>query len=181
MISLDYLRTMVAYGTWMNRTLADAAARLSEADRKRDMGAFFKSLHGTLDHLLWGDLIWMQRFDGKPAPTAAVGSVLYPDWEELVAQRHATDARMRDWAAGEVTADWLAAPYAYVSKLTRRRRTLPAWVMVTHMLNHGTHHRGQATTLLMQLGIDPGVTDLVAMPTLFDGSLGLEAKDEGAA
>lgn len=179
MISVDYVRTMVAYGGWMNERMLAACTALPEADRTRDLGAFFKSLHGTFDHLLWGDMLWMQRFDGGAAPDGQVSEIIWPRWEDLVAQRRQTDARMKRWVDTQLTAEWLVTPYAYVSKLTRRRRTLPGWIMVTHMLNHGTHHRGQASTLMMQLGIDPGVTDLVAMPSLFDGTLGIEAQEEG--
>lgn len=177
MISVDYVRTMMAYGTWMNGRMLDDCARIADADRTRDLGAYFKSLHGTLDHLLWGDLIWMGRFDGVAVPAGTVSDLICPHWDDLVALRRSTDERMQAWADGVVTTEWLAAPFSYVSKLANRRRTLPAWVMVTHMLNHGTHHRGQATTLMMQLGIDPGVTDMLVQPRLYDGSLGIAGLD----
>lgn len=178
MIDIDYVRTMVVYGSWMNRRLLEASAAIPDSDRRRDMGAFFKSLHGTLDHLLWGDLIWMQRFIGSPVLQPSPDGLICPAWDDLAAQRAAADAHMLHWAENQLTVEWLAAPLRYGSKLARRQRIMPAWVLVTHMLNHGTHHRGQATTLMKQLGVDPGVTDLVAMPALFDGSLGIVAQDE---
>lgn len=178
MISVDYVRTMVAYGHWMNSRMMAACDAIPAADRTRDLGAFFGSLHRTLDHLLWADLIWMHRLMGTPAPAAGIGECAFPDWAELVDRRVAADALMARWAADGVTDAWLAAPFTYGSKVVGRRRTMPGWVLVTHVLNHGTHHRGQATTLMTQLGIDPGVTDLLVMPSLFDGSLGIAATDE---
>lgn len=174
MISVDYVRTMAAYGHWMNSRMMEACAGIPAADRFRDLGAFFKSLHGTLDHILWADLIWLSRFEGTAPPVARGVDLLRPDWDELVADRAAADARITAWAAG-VTPEWLSAPLSYVTKFNPHRWTLPAWVPVTHFFNHGTHHRGQATTLMMQLGVDPGVTDLPVLPGIFDGSLGMEA------
>lgn len=175
MISVDYVRTMAAYGQWMNSRLMAACTAIPAADRTRDLGAFFKSLHGTLDHILWADLIWMSRFEGSAPPVPKGGpALLYPDWEELVGRRAEMDAHIRRWAEA-VTPEWLAAPVNYVTKFNPHRWSMPAWLPVTHMFNHATHHRGQATTLMMQLGVDPGVTDLPALPGLFDGSLGIAA------
>lgn len=173
MISVDYVRTMAAYGIWMNSRLMQACTAIPAADRSRDLGAFFKSLHGTLDHILWADLIWMSRFEGTELPKPAGGTLFCPDWDELVARRAEADAHIARWAADAVTAEWLAAPLSWVTRFNPAHWTLPAWVAVTHMVNHATHHRGQATTLMMQLGVDPGVTDLPALPGLFDGSLGV--------
>ncbi|MFV3075757.1 DinB family protein [Niveispirillum fermenti] len=178
MISADYVRTMVRYGGWMNQRMMVACSTLPASERERDLGAFFGSLHRTLDHLLWADLIWMHRLMGTPAPAAGINEHAFPDWAELVARRAAADGLMARWAGEMVTDAWLAAPFTYGSKVVGRRRTMPGWVLVTHVLNHGTHHRGQATTLMKQLGADPGVTDLLVMPALFDGSLGITATDE---
>ncbi|MFV3128014.1 DinB family protein [Niveispirillum sp. KHB5.9] len=170
MITVDYVRTMAAYSQWMNSRMMAACTAIPAADRSRDMGAFFKSLHGTLDHILWADMIWMGRFRGTALPVPKAEGLLRPDWDELVADRAAADADIAQWAE-TLTPEWLAAPITYVTKFNPHRWTLPAWVPVTHMFNHGTHHRGQATTLMMQLGVDPGVTDLPVLPGFFDGSL----------
>jgi len=61
-----YARTMARYNSWMNTRLYDCCAAIPDAERKRDVGAFFKSIHGTLNHLLLGDRVWMGRFTGKP-------------------------------------------------------------------------------------------------------------------
>src|SRR5947209_19844850 len=72
MITPAYVRTMAAYNAEMNRRLYGAAARLSDAERRQQHGAFWGSIHGTLNHLLWGDRQWMSRFDNWPKPDVAI-------------------------------------------------------------------------------------------------------------
>ena len=165
-----HARTMAAYGGWMNGRLLVLCGGLSDADRKRDLGAFFRSIHGTFDHLIYGDVAWMGRFTGSPMPTRKIGEVMHESWNELDAARRAMDRRIEAWAA-EITASWLGETMSYVSVNDGKTRTLPRWVLVTHMFNHGTHHRGQLTTLMRQLGIEPGVTDLPWLPALYDGTV----------
>ncbi len=66
MISTDHVRAMARYNKWMNDKIYGCAAQLSDEERKRDRGAFFKSIHATLNHILWGDQIWMHRLAGTP-------------------------------------------------------------------------------------------------------------------
>ncbi len=164
------VRMMAAYGAWMNGRMLDLCGGLGDAQRKRDMGAFFKSIHGTFDHLVYGDLAWMGRFTGGPMPGKRIGETFHETWDELDAARRAMDRRIEAWAA-QVTEDWLAATMSYVSVNDGKTRILPRWVLVTHMFNHATHHRGQLTTLVKQLGVDPGVTDLPWLPALYDGTV----------
>ncbi|WP_119301266.1 DinB family protein [Dongia deserti] len=163
-----YVRTMAAYGSWMNGRMLDLCGGLSDAERKRDLGAFFKSVHGTFDHLIYGDVAWMGRFTGSPMPTNGIGDIVYESWSELDAARRAMDNRIGAWAA-QVTEEWLSETMSFISVSDGKTRILPRWVLVTHMFNHGTHHRGQLTALMKQLGIDPGVTDLPWLPALYDG------------
>jgi len=165
-----HVRMMAAYGAWMNRRMLDLCGGLTDADRRRDLGAFFKSIHGTFDHLIYGDVSWMGRFTGSPMPTRRIGEIAHATWEELDTARRALDSRIEAWAS-DVTEPWLAETMSYVSVNDGKSRTLPRWVLVAHMFNHGTHHRGQLTTLMKQLGSDPGVTDLPWLPALYDGSV----------
>jgi uncharacterized damage-inducible protein DinB len=169
MIDAEYCLTMARYNAWMNERLYDVCARISDAERRRDLGAFFGSVHGTLNHLVYGDLAWLSRFTGDPPEIPPLGKELYADFAELRSVREALDARMIVWSLG-LSEQWLAAPFAYTSKVDGATRTLPAWILVTHLFNHQTHHRGQLTTLLKQLGYDPGVTDLPFVPGLADPS-----------
>jgi uncharacterized damage-inducible protein DinB len=156
-------QTFARYNTWMNGKLYAACADLDDATRKADRGAFFKSLHGTLDHILLGDRIWMSRFTGHDYPRTAIGTHLFPDFEELAAARRAMDADIEAFAEG-LTPDWLNRQLSWTSGLDGKTRSQPGWLLVSHLFNHQTHHRGQATTLLSQLGIDIGSTDLPWLP-----------------
>lgn len=170
MVEPDYVRTMAAYGAWMNGRLLDLCGGLSDEARRRDLGAFFRSIHGTFDHIIFGDTAWMGRFTGSAMPGKPAGEIAHESWGGLDAARRALDRRMIAWAES-VTGAWLSGHMTYTSGIDGKTRTLPRWVLVTHMFNHGTHHRGQLSTLLKQLGIDPGTTDLPWLPYLYDGSL----------
>jgi uncharacterized damage-inducible protein DinB len=157
MIDPGYCQLMARYNRWMNERLYTLCAGLPDADRKRGRGAFFGSIHGTLNHLLWGDRMWMGRFVGPPCTHPAFGADMFADFDALARERETTDRLMLDWA-GKVSSAWLAAPLSYVSRVDGKTRSLPAAVAAVHMFNHGTHHRGQLTTLMNQAGIDPGLT-----------------------
>jgi len=163
MTHLEYARTMAAYNRWMNDRLYDCCAKLPDEERKRDLGAFFKSIHGTLNHLLLGDRIWLGRFIGKPFAVKSLDQELYPDFDELRAERSATDLAIDEWVASLSGADF-ARDLSFTSVVNPQPRRYPLWFAVMHFFNHQTHHRGQLTTLLHQRGIEPGVTDLLWLP-----------------
>lgn len=165
MISPSYCQRMAEYNQWMNQRLFDVCGALRDEERKRDRGAFFGSIHGTLNHLLYGDRAWLGRFTGLPASLPALGQDLYADFEELRRQRDLTDQALLLWAS-QLSESWLAQPLEYTSGVDAKTRRLPVWLLVTHLFNHQTHHRGQVTTLLSQMGHDLGVTDLPWLPTL---------------
>lgn len=161
MITPAYVRTMAAYNSEMNRRLYAAAARLSDAERKRDRGAFWGSLHGTLVHILWGDGQWMSRFAGweRPATPIRDSRHMIEDWAELSARRVAADAGIERWAA-TVEARWLDADMTWFSGAAQREVTAPNRLLVTHFFNHQTHHRGQAHALITAAGEKTEDTDL---------------------
>jgi uncharacterized damage-inducible protein DinB len=163
MIDREYCRIMARYNRWMNERLYALCAKLPDLERKRDRGAFFGSIHGTLNHLLWGDRMWIGRFTGPPCIHPAFGSDMFADFDELARERTITDRAMIEWT-DRVEAGWLASALTYTSRVDGRKRTLAAEIAVIHMFNHGTHHRGQLTTLMKQAGIDPEVTDLPWLP-----------------
>lgn len=165
MFTGSYPLLMAEYNRWMNGKVYAACAGLADEERRRDRGAFFKSIHGTLDHLLWGDRNWLGRFDGNSYPTGPVNELLYPDFAELRAAREAMDETLLAWS-GQVTPDWLAEPMTWSSRLYGFTQTHPRWVQVVQMFNHQTHHRGQVLTLLTQLGVDVGPTDVPVLPLL---------------
>ena len=85
------------------------------------------------------------------------------DFGELRVEREKMDAFILDWAS-TLREDWLGKPFEFKSRLDGKTRRAPAWVFVTQLFNHQTHHRGQLTTLIKQLGYDPGATDIPWMP-----------------
>jgi uncharacterized damage-inducible protein DinB len=167
MFTGNYAQLMAEYNRWMNDKLYDACARLPDDERKRHRGAYFDSIHGTLNHILWGDRIWLGRFNGKSYATAPIREWLYADFEAMRQAQQEMNGEILDWAAG-VTEDWLKEPMTWKSGLYGVTRTHPRWVFVTQMFNHETHHRGQVMTLLNQLSIDVGITDLPMLPRLLN-------------
>ena len=165
MIDRAYVQRMARYNRWQNENLYGVADRLSAAERCLERGAFFGSIHKTLNHLLWGDRSWMSRFTEMPKPQGGTrDSVsLYPDWGELKAARAEFDRTFIDWA-DTIDPSWLAADQTYYSNAIERELTKPRWVLVTHLFNHQTHHRGQVHCMLTQAGGKPSDTDLPFMP-----------------
>jgi uncharacterized damage-inducible protein DinB len=162
---VEWARTLAAYNRWMNERLYACCAGLSDEERKRDRAAFFRSLHGTLNHLLLGDRIWLARFTGTPFAVASLDQELYADFAELRRERERTDREIASFVDSLTPADF-AGTLRYQSFVNPAPREYPFWAALTHFFNHQTHHRGQLTALLMQAGVDPGVTDLIWLPEL---------------
>ncbi len=161
MITPAYVRTMAAYNSEMNRRLYEPASRLSDAARKEDHGAFWGSLHRTLTHILYGDRAWMSRFAGWEKPTMPLkeSADWCDDFAELKKQRYDADRRIDEWAAG-VDQTWLDQPLVWFSGAANREISLPRALLVSHLFNHQTHHRGQAHALITAAGETTEDTDL---------------------
>jgi uncharacterized damage-inducible protein DinB len=152
---------MATYNAEMNRRLYNAAAGLTDAERKADRGAFWQSIHGTLTHLVWGDIQWMSRFDNwaKPEVAQKQSSTMIDDFETLRARRVQADADITAWA-GRVDEPWLAEDLVWFSGSAQKELRRTKGPLVLHFFNHQTHHRGQAHALLTACGQDTGDTDL---------------------
>jgi uncharacterized damage-inducible protein DinB len=170
---LDNYRFLADYNCWMNQRLYAACEGLTDPQRKADRGAFFKSIHHTLTHMVLADKMWLARFARQGATFVALApellatpegtdytSDLYPDWQDLKRNRDALDAAIKEWLA-QMPAEFLTSTMRYANT-KGVLRAHPAWQALTHFFNHQTHHRGQVTTLLTQAGVDVGVTDLIA-------------------
>ena len=165
MIDAAYVQRLARYNRWQNQNLYGVADRLSDEERRRDRGAFFGSIHGTLSHLLWGDCMWMSRFsDVAPPPVGIPGSdTLYPHWDGLKRERKQIDERILGWA-DLIDPAWLATNYTWFSNAAQREMSRPQWEVVVHFFNHQTHHRGQVHAMLTQAGGKPAATDLFLLP-----------------
>ncbi|MEN0106010.1 MAG: DinB family protein [Pseudomonas sp.] len=170
MSSCDHLRLMAAYNAAMNHKLYGAAARLPASELMADRQAFFTSLFGTLNHVVAGDIVWLKRFAEHPADFPALREMaqiakpaslrewLVSDLESLLALRVRLDGIISAWA-GQVQPADLQHLLRYQNSQGIQQKAFGA--LTAHFFNHQTHHRGQATTLLFQVGVDVGSTDLL--------------------
>lgn len=164
----DFAATMARYNRWMNEKLYAVAETLTDDERKKDRGAFFGSIHRTLNHVLLADRVWLARFTGAvlepgelgPGGIRTLDQELHADFDALRRERAKTDDAIDAFVA-TLTDAKLAGPLRYLRHGVLNEFAL--WQGVAQLFNHETHHRGQVTTLLMQAGRDPGVTDLIAM------------------
>jgi len=162
---------MARYNQWMNNKLYDCARQLSKENLRKDMGAFFGSVLGTLNHLVVADIIWMKRFADHPARFAALtglqeierpqtlDATIHTDLESLYTLRQTLDDMILA-LANEVSEEALNTHFAYRNMKGDEFNDRLMYPL-QHFFNHQTHHRGQLTTLFAQLGVDVGVTDLL--------------------
>ena len=166
MIDGACVRLLARYNRWQNQNIVGTAATLADAERPRDRGALFGSIHGTLSHLVWADGVWTSRLvPDAPRPPGGVAesATLYPDWDDLVARRAALDARLVAFADA-IDDAWLTGDLVWFSGASGRELRQPRWRTILHVFNHQTHHRGQVHAMLTQAGARPGDTDLMLMP-----------------
>lgn len=152
---------LAAYNQWANARLYAAALGLPEADYRRSVGVFFGSLHGTLNHLLVTDRIWLKRIIGAGDAPARLDSILFEDRAALARARMDEDARIVATVAGFDEAA-LAAPLTYTTTGGAAQTTALGDILL-HLFNHQTHHRGQAHACCSILtGTEPPPLDLIA-------------------
>ena len=163
MAGLDLMRLQADHNTWMNRRLYAVCEGMRDEERKRDLGAFFRSIHGTFNHILLADRVWLGRLTGEPFAITSLAQELYADYAVLRREREKTDGEIEAFVAGLEEAD-LDKVLEYRSASGNEPRALTYAVVLSHLFHHQTHHRGQATTLIGQLGYDFGETDLILMP-----------------
>ncbi len=173
MVTRPYPELMARYNQWMNEKVYSAAGGLSDAELRRDRGAFFGSILGTLNHLLVADTIWLKRFAAHPGSPqairfvrerpdpAALDQVLHEDLASLRQERRVLDEAILEWAR-DLDAETLAGTLDY--RNTKGEPFTDSFLnLVQHFFNHQTHHRGQVTTLLSQAGLNVGSTDLLVL------------------
>ena len=153
--------TMFAgYNAWANRRLYDAAAKLSDADYRADRGVFFKSMHGTLNHLLTTDWVWMHRFTGQGPSPERLDAIQHEQLSDLRAVREAEDRRIVAYIDSLDDAN-LAGSIRYRRVSTPEEFVQPLMPALDHFFNHQTHHRAQAHSVLCSFGQRGLVLDLL--------------------
>lgn len=165
MITPQYCVTMARYNHWQNNALRDLVKQMSEEDLRADRGAFFGSIFGTLNHLLWGDHLWLNRLDPSIEPPDLTVSHLETTKNpvEWSAARFRLDGLIREWARKLKTID-LTGDVVWYSNFYQKEFHHPKTLCVTHMFNHQTHHRGQIHAMLTAAGHTTIDTDLIFMP-----------------
>jgi uncharacterized damage-inducible protein DinB len=158
LISPEVLRTHIDYTAWASTRLVEAAGQLTPAELTRDFGSADKSVLGTLVHVFAADRIWMTRVTGG-VPGKFIDperdmhlAVLQKDWPPLL-------ERWQQWTSA-LTSDAVAATIVYTDTKGNAYQN-PAWQIVLHLVNHGTHHRGQVSGFLRAMGKVPPPLDLV--------------------
>ena len=144
-------RMFAAYNEWANRMLYQEVATLTDAEFRADKGAFFGSLHGTLNHILAADRIWQKRFTGTGDAPTALDAILHDDFAGLQAARWAEDDRIITWIESLRETD-LAKEITYTPLTNPTVITHPLAPALFHFFNHQTHHRGQCHMILTALG-----------------------------
>ena len=172
---LEPYRTFARYNTWMNHKLFELAWDIEDGERRRDLNGFFKSIHGTLNHILVADSIWLRRFAAHSKEFKSLAAFLdepalldlnqdlFSEFRHLREERYRVDAIIEQFVKNELKPQHLGETLRYNN--TKGVKVEKAfWLTLTHFFNHQTHHRGQATTLFHQIGADFGVTDMAFMP-----------------
>jgi uncharacterized damage-inducible protein DinB len=147
----QHFMMFAAYNSWANARIYEAAGALSDEDLRRDVGAFFKSMIGTLNHLVAADRIWLKRFTGEGDAPISLDATVHADFAKLRAAREAEDKRIVKWI-GSLNEKAFSGRFTYMTVSDMRtvsQRLAPA---LDHFFNHQTHHRGQAHMILTVLG-----------------------------
>ncbi|WP_370977879.1 DinB family protein [Agaribacterium sp. ZY112] len=165
------LSMLANYNLRMNKQVYTCIEGLSSESFIEDRGLYFGSICGTLNHLLVGDILWLKRFASHPSTFAALDyvrrlekptaldAVIYTDFKALKAVRIRMDAMLCEFIQSLNETDLKGSLSYKNTKGDSFCKSMAA--LLLHLFNHQTHHRGQITTVLNQLGFDYGVTDLL--------------------
>ncbi len=163
---IQHFQMLARYNTLANRRVYESCLQLTDAERKRTRPAFFKSIHGTLNHIMVGEAlcasfasrIWLTRFEGGEIESTGLDAILYEDFDEWREARIAEDQRIEAFASG-LAEEFLASTITYRNN-AGNIHTDPVNLLVAHFFNHQTHHRGQIHDMLTQTEIAPPVLDM---------------------
>lgn len=164
LVTTEWVRMMARYNRWQNQRMSSAMEGLSLPALTKDRGAFFGSILATANHLIWADLIWLSRLDGGAGPGCGMpeGLDLTPTHAAWSAERFRADGRLTAWAEGVRQVE-LAGDLTWYSGAAGREISRPMGLIVTHVFNHQTHHRGQIHAMLTAAGVKTEDTDLFLM------------------
>lgn len=153
----DHFKSLARYNRWANRRLYAACAELPAEEYHRPRAAFFKSLHGTLNHILAGDRIWLARFMATEHGITALDQELCSDLATLRAARETEDAEIIRFIDGLAAVD--LGHILHYRNMAGEEQARPLDRLLLHFFNHQTHHRGQAHDQLTQTAVVPPPLD----------------------
>jgi uncharacterized damage-inducible protein DinB len=160
-MTIENFRQLADYNHWANLRIYCAALEMSEEQYRRPTAVFFGSLHGTLNHLLLTDRIWLKRLTGAGQHPDRLDAILYDDRRELLRARLAEDARLKDVVGGYAETD-LTEVLSYQTTSGKPYSQMLRDILL-HLFNHQTHHRGQAHACCsIVTGREPPTLDLLA-------------------
>ena len=154
----EHFQMLARYNTLANQALFEACGALNDEEREKDRPGSFRSIHRTLNHILLGDRIWMERFTGGGATTPPLDTILHASFPPLRAAREVEDSRIEGFMA-TATDRFLTQKFRYVNN-RGNIHVDPASVVVAHFFNHQTHHRGQVHVMLSQAAVPPPSLDM---------------------
>lgn len=170
MVPLSLLRELYEYNYWARDRQLDACSSLTPEQFVRPLGSSFSSVRDTLVHLLGAEWIWLERWHGR-SPRLAPQPAEFPTLAAIEQRWREVERELRVFLVG-LTAERLQEPLNYTN-LRGEPFAYPLWQTLLHLANHQTYHRGQVTTLLRQLGVQPPAVDYLR---LLDARRGADAR-----
>ena len=161
---ITHFKMFALYNQWANRKLYDAAGLLSEEHYHQDCGAFFGTMHKTLNHILLGDSVWMSRFTDTPSSVTSLDAVLFDSFPTLSKARTDFDEHIIEYTSS-LTQEKLDGQFSYTPVSDPVKVTQFLAPALAHMFNHQTHHRGQVHAMLGAAGAPMYTTDIPFMPS----------------
>ncbi|MGK7918387.1 MAG: DinB family protein [Trichodesmium sp.] len=163
MNTVNYCQRLSQYNYWMNEKIYQVCESIPDTVRRENKGAFFDSIHGTLNHILLADKLWLSRFQNYIFEFESLRQELIAEFYLLWQERQKTDQEIQDYIQS-LTEEKLSESLTFISRSQKRECKFPLWHALLHFFYHQTHHRGQLTTLISQSNKDFGVTALLFLP-----------------
>jgi uncharacterized damage-inducible protein DinB len=157
-MNTEDFRLLYDYNSWANHRALEACAALSEEQFTRDLSSSFRSVRDTLVHILGAEWLWLERWHGR-SPNGLLSAADFPDLESVRRRWAEVERNLLDYIASLTPEDLQRVIQHKTTKGVPQAQ--PHWQMLEHLVNHGTYHRGQVTTMLRQLGAKPAALDLI--------------------
>jgi uncharacterized damage-inducible protein DinB len=157
-MNLQDIRYLYDYNRWANHLILDAVEAISVEEQRRDRGVSHQSIHGTLVHLLFAEWVWLARWKGN-SPSAPLRAEDFPDLAAIRSYWQQIEAEQIEFLS-QLTEETLQANLAY-KDIAGNQHHNPLVLLMQHVVNHATLHRGQVVAMIRQLGIKPPATDFL--------------------